>query len=65
MNEKNGLSKYRQRKAMQAFCAGLTASRTALLLGLSRNTVNRYFGAVPACHCGASGGTEGALRGGG
>ena len=44
MNEKNGLSKYRQRKVRQAFCADLTASQTAVLLGLNRKTVNRYFG---------------------
>ncbi|MEZ5714333.1 MAG: IS1595 family transposase [Paracoccaceae bacterium] len=44
MNKKNGLSKYRQRKLIDCFCADLTASQTAVLLGLNRNTVNRYYG---------------------
>lgn len=43
MNKKNGLSRYRQRKLVEAFCADLTATQTAALLGLNRNTVNRYF----------------------
>ena len=44
MNKKNGLSRYRREKIMRAFSADLTASQTALLLGLSRTTVNRYYG---------------------
>ena len=44
MNKKNGLSKYRQRKLIDCFCADLTASQAAVLLGLNRNTVNRYYG---------------------
>ena len=43
MNKKNGLSRYRQRKIVDAFCADLTATQTARLLRLNRNTVNRYF----------------------
>ena len=43
MNKKNGLSRYRQRKLVEAFCADLTATQTARLLGLNRNTANRYF----------------------
>ena len=43
MNKKNGLSKYRQRKVVEAFCADLTATQAAKLLRLNRNTVNRYF----------------------
>jgi transposase-like protein len=43
MNKKNGLSRYRQEKIMAAFIADLTASQAAQLLGLNRNTVNRYF----------------------
>ena len=44
MNKKNGLSPYRQRKLIEAFCADLTATQAAKLLKLNRNTVNRYFG---------------------
>jgi transposase len=43
MNKKNGLSAYRQRKVLEAFCADLTATQAAMILGLNRNTVNRYF----------------------
>ena len=43
MNKKNGLSRYRQEKLMRAFCADLTATQSACLLGLSRTTVNRYY----------------------
>ncbi len=42
MNKKNGLSRYRRLKVVEAFCADLTATQTAALLGLNRNTVNRY-----------------------
>ena len=44
MNKKNGLSRYRIERLMRGFCADLTASQSALLLGLSRTTVNRYYG---------------------
>src|SRR6188768_28704 len=44
MNKKNGLSRYRCEKIMQAFCADITATQAALLLGLNRNTINRYYG---------------------
>jgi transposase-like protein len=44
LNKKNGLSKYRQRKIMWSFAVDLTATQTALLLGLDRKTVNRYYG---------------------
>jgi transposase len=44
LNKKNGLSRYRIGKLMRCFCADLTASQAALLLGLNRKTVNRYFG---------------------
>ena len=43
MNRKNGLSAYRQRKVIEAFCADLTATQTAKVLNLNRNTVNRYY----------------------
>ena len=43
MNKKNGLSRHRQEKLMRAFVADLTASQAALILGLSRTTVNRYY----------------------
>jgi len=44
MNKKNGLSRYRQQKIMRAFCADLTATQTALILDINRNTANRYYG---------------------
>lgn len=37
------ISKYRQRKILRCFCQDLTATQTAGLLGLNRNTVNRYY----------------------
>ncbi len=43
MNKKNGLSRYRQRKLIEAFCADLTAVQAARILRLNRNTVNRYY----------------------
>lgn len=39
----NGLSDYKIKKIMKCFCLDLTASKTAALLGINRNTVNRYF----------------------
>ncbi|MEL7117700.1 MAG: IS1595 family transposase [Pseudomonadota bacterium] len=43
MNKKNGLSRYRRLKLVEAFCADLTATQTAQILNLNRNTVNRYY----------------------
>jgi transposase-like protein len=37
------LSRYRLLKVIECFCLDLEATKTALLLGLNRNTVNRYF----------------------
>ena len=42
MDRKTGVSRYRREKPMRAVVADLTASQTALILGLSRTTVNRY-----------------------
>ena len=39
----NGLSDYKIKKIMKCFCVDLTASKTAALLGINRNTINRYF----------------------
>lgn len=44
LNKKNGLSRYRREKVIEAFCADLTATQAAKVTGLNRNTVNRYFG---------------------
>jgi transposase-like protein len=38
------LSNYRLEKVMECFCLDLDATRTAALLRLNRNTINRYFG---------------------
>lgn len=43
LNKKNGLSAYRQRKLISLFCADLTASQAALVMGVNRNTTNRYW----------------------
>tara|TARA_B100000745_G_C20027690_1_gene349701 strand:+ start:73 stop:741 length:669 start_codon:yes stop_codon:yes gene_type:complete len=43
MNKKNGLSLYRQRKLVSLFCADLTATQTAQVMGINRNTANRYY----------------------
>jgi len=37
------LSDYKIKKIMKCFCLDLTASKTAALLGINRNTINRYF----------------------
>ena len=38
-----GLSDYKVKKIMLYFCEDITASKTAALLGINRNTINRYF----------------------
>lgn len=43
MNNKK-LSDYRIKKIIECFCIDIEASKTALLLRLNRNTVNRYYG---------------------
>jgi len=44
LNKKNGLSTYKQKKIMWAFAVDLTATQPALMTGLDRKTVNRYYG---------------------
>lgn len=39
----SGLSDYKIKKIMLYFCEDITASKTATLLGINRNTINRYF----------------------
>ena len=39
----DGLSDYKIKKIMRFFCEDITASKTATLLELNRNTINRYF----------------------
>ena len=38
-----GLSDYKIKKIMDCFCVDIRASKTALFLGINRNTINRYF----------------------
>jgi transposase len=38
-----GLSDYKIKKIMLYFCEDIAASKTASLLGINRNTINRYF----------------------
>lgn len=37
------MSRYWQRRLISLFCADVTATQAALITGLNRNTVNRYF----------------------
>ena len=37
------ISWYRVKKIIECFCLDITASKTALLLGLNRNTINHYY----------------------
>lgn len=37
------ISKHKQKKIISCFCLDLTATQTSGLLGLNRNTVNKYF----------------------
>ena len=39
----NKLSKYKTKKILKCFCEEITATQTARLLSLNRNTINRYF----------------------
>ncbi|MGL5719726.1 MAG: IS1595 family transposase, partial [Alphaproteobacteria bacterium] len=41
---KKGLSEYKIKKIMRYFYEDITASKTAVLLGINRNTINRYYG---------------------
>jgi transposase len=38
------LSLYRVKKIIRHFCADIDATKTAIVLGVNRNTVNRYYG---------------------
>ena len=43
MQERWRLSKYQVKKILHCFCVDITASKTALLLGYNRKTIDRYF----------------------
>lgn len=44
MRRLNGpISNYTRKKIVSCFCLDLTAIQTSLLLGLNRNTINKYF----------------------
>ena len=38
-----GLSEDKIKKIMRYFCEDIAASKTGILLGINRNTINRYF----------------------
>src|SRR5690606_26920134 len=38
-----GLSEYKIKKIMRHFCEDITASKTAALISINRNTINRYY----------------------
>ena len=37
------ISNYKQKKIISCFCLDLTATQTSRLLGINRNTINKYF----------------------
>lgn len=39
----NELSKYKLKKIIEYFCEDITATKTAKLLKINRNTINKYF----------------------
>ena len=39
----NILSEYKLKKILRYFCEDITASKTASLLKINRNTINRYY----------------------
>ena len=39
----NKLSQYNVKKIIKCFCIDIEASKTAFLLGINRNTINRYY----------------------
>lgn len=43
MNKNKALSEYGAKKIMKCFCVDIPAVKTALLLGINRNTINRYY----------------------
>lgn len=63
LNEKSGLSRYRIEKLVRCVCADLTVSQAALLLGLNRETVNRYYGPFRAAIAAAQEGDLAAFSG--
>jgi transposase-like protein len=43
-NQSRKISKYQLSKIIKYFCVDIEASKTAILLKINRNTINRYFG---------------------
>lgn len=43
------ISRYKVGKIIKCFCLDLTATQTSKLLGINRNTVNKYFGLFRKC----------------
>jgi len=44
MNKNSKISQYKVRKIIDCFCVDIEASKTALILTMNRNTINRYHG---------------------
>ena len=44
MKYNSKLSVYKVKKIIQCFCIDIDATKTSLLLGLNRNTINRWYG---------------------
>lgn len=43
MQERWRLSKYKVKKILECFCVDINATKTAILLGYNRKTIDRYF----------------------
>lgn len=44
MLKNSKLSAYKVKKIIQCFCIDIPANKTAILLGMNRNTINRWYG---------------------
>ena len=43
MNKNSKISQYKVRRIIDCFCVDIEASKTALILTMNRNTINRYY----------------------
>jgi transposase len=46
MQENQPISRYKIRRLLFHFAQDIPASKTAVLIGINRNTVNRYYGII-------------------
>jgi len=43
------LSEYKIKKILRCFCEDINATKTGAILGLNRNTIDRYYGIFREC----------------